>query len=76
MSQSKRPSDPLSLSHSERSQRSFNQALDEATAAIEKTRAQITRSRGLSQSEADLTRQIDSLNEEHSRLTRSQMDRA
>jgi len=76
MSQSKKTRHPLGLSHSERSQRSFNQAVVEATEAIEKTRVQIARSRDLSQSEADLAREIDSLNEEHDRFTRSQTNRA
>jgi hypothetical protein len=73
MSQSKPSSQPITLS--EQGQRSFAKTMEEANHAIEQTRAQIIRSRALSQSEADLAREIDSLNDHHDRFTRTQKDR-
>lgn len=69
MPQSRTTSDPLTVSPSERTQRSFDQTIDAATQAIEETRAQVARARALSQSEAALAQEINSLAEEHDRLT-------
>ncbi len=58
-----------------RSQPSLGETIDEANRVIERSRAEIARSRVLSQSEADLSREIKGLNEELDRLNGSQKDR-
>ncbi len=54
---------------------SLGETIDEANRVIERSRAEIARSRLLSQSEADLSREIKGLNEELDRLNGSQKDR-
>jgi hypothetical protein len=45
--------------------RSLQETVDQANRAIEGSRAEIARSRALSQSEADLAREIDRIEEEN-----------
>lgn len=75
MPETKQPHDPSGLSHSEQSRRSFDKTVDEAAKAIEQTRAQIARSKALSQSEAAQSRDIDTMSEHHDRFLRDQTDR-
>ena len=56
---------------SEQHHPSLGETIDRANRAIEESRAEIARSRALSHSEADLSREIRNLNDEHDRLNGS-----
>jgi hypothetical protein len=53
------------ISKSEQSQRSVDETMDQASRAIEAARAEVARSRALTQSEADIAREIDRISEEN-----------
>jgi hypothetical protein len=59
-----------------RNQPSLGETIDRANQVIEEARAEIARSRILSQSEADLSRDIRNLNQELDRLNGSRKDGA
>ena len=56
----------------EQSQDSLSETIGRANRVIEESRAQIARSRTLSQSEAELSHEFNKLSKEHDRLTGSQ----
>ncbi|MEE1654577.1 hypothetical protein VB618_00090 [Microvirga sp. CF3062] len=60
----------------EQSQPSLGDALERSNRVIAESRAEIARARALSKSEADISREIESLSEEHNRLNGSRKDGA